>query len=112
MTGAVQLDRAVIFNDSDQVIKDVRIVHEPTDAMGEVSMILPHSEFELGLLQTRLKADKAVVHWTDARGHQRKGVVSMPAVAEKTQSMVLVYRFTAGGNVTAELHASEAEEVK
>lgn len=97
----VQLDSAVIQNESPQVIRDVKIVHHPTGKMGEVNMVLPHSEFELGMLQSRLAADKAKVSWIDSQGNQREAVVRIPEAPSRDKDMILIYYFDRGGGVSA-----------
>lgn len=99
----IQLDRAMIQNDSSQVIRDVKIVHEPTNTIGEVNMVLPHSAFELGYLDSEIKANRAEVSWRDAQGRARQTAVSIPTKRRGNEKMVLIYRFLPGSSVLISL---------
>lgn len=103
MSSRVHLDRAIIQNDSSQVIRDIKIIHAPTGVMGEVNMILPHASFELGLLQSDLKADKAAVNWLDAQGKAQSRVVSLPKRNANGGKMALIYRFLPGDSLLVQL---------
>lgn len=73
-------------------------------------MVLPHSAFELGFLQSKLKADKAQISWMDGMGRHRQAVVTLPSARGQRDKMVLVYRFDASGSVTPKLQPARVEE--
>jgi hypothetical protein len=60
----IMLDRAIVRNGTSNTISDVTVRHEPTNAMGHVSAILPQSELDLGFTRQPLKGKRAVVTWT------------------------------------------------
>ena len=105
-TTGIVLDRAVVRNDTAQIITEVKVVHEPTRKTGAVNMILPQSSFELGFAGEPMRGKRAIITWTDYKGLQRGIELSLPrspAKGKRGSMMSLIYTIHPSGEVTVEL---------
>ena len=104
MTPTVMLDRAMVVNATDGMVRAVSVRHEETLNTGSVNAILPGRTFELGFTGEPLRAQHASVRWLDNGGVLNKRVIELPtAPAPEGQLMRLVYTLHADGNVSAAL---------
>jgi hypothetical protein len=96
----------MVINNTEGVISEVVIHHEPTGKIGAASMILPQKSFDLEFSKQPLLAEKAIVSWRDQNGHVKNEVVTLPGSGDasgKGQPGSLVYRINPDGNVTVDL---------
>ncbi|MHC4225666.1 MAG: hypothetical protein ACYSUN_16870 [Planctomycetota bacterium] len=106
----VMLDRAVVQNATTSRITDVKVQHEPTRNIGQVSMILPQKSLVLGFSRQPMLATSAIVTWKDRDGLARRAEVNLPrdqAAAKERQTMSLVYTIQPSGNVSVRLMRSD-----
>ena len=104
------LDRAVVRNDTSGIITEVKVVHEPTEKTGAVSMILPHNTFELGFAGQPMLGEHAIVTWRDPEGYLKKIEVPLPDNPDaktKDKNFILVYTIQSGGVVLVHLESSD-----
>ncbi len=102
----VYLERAVIRNETGNVISEVRIRHEPTGKIGEVHSILPHSQLEVGFAEQQMRASRAIITWRTRDGQQKNAELELPGATTNTvqaSSSVLFYTIYPDGSVTAKL---------
>lgn len=101
----VILDQAVIRNNTNGIISQVRVSHEPTGKIGEVHSILPNSSFNLGFSHQTMRAEKAVVTWTSNVGRESRVELIIPrdnAKAKQGTAMKLIYTIHRDGIATVE----------
>jgi len=102
----VVFDQAVIRNETDGIISDVKVLHEPTKKFGEVHSILPMSSFDLGFSKQRMLGKSAIITWTNKNGQKNKVELTLPLASSKVtkgQTTRLVYTIHPSGYVTVEL---------
>jgi len=104
----ILLDRAIVRNETSNTISDVTVRHEPTNAVGHVSAILPQSEFELGFTRQPLKGKRAVVTWTTERMRPMSVEVLLPrdqqhSTDNTNHTFTLIYIIQADGTVDVRL---------
>ena len=102
----VMLDHAIIQNATSSRITDVKVLHDPTRNIGQVSSILPQRSFVLGISGQPMLAKSATVTWKDQNGLRRKVEVSLPydqTAAKEGRAMSLVYTIQPSGNVSVRL---------
>jgi hypothetical protein len=105
----IMLNRAIIRNGTNITISDVTVRHEPTNAMGHVSAILPESEFDLGFSRQPLKGKRAVVTWTTENLRPMRVEVLIPrgqqhTTAKSNHTFTLIYTIQADGTVDVRLN--------
>ena len=103
----IMLDRAIVRNQTGTTISDVLVRHEPTNAIGRVSAILPQSELDLGFSRQPLKGKRGIVTWNAVRVGPMRVEVVLPrdrqGVAESDRALTLVYTIRPDGTVTVHL---------
>ena len=103
----ILLDRAIVRNQTSSAVSDVMVRHEPTNAIGRVSAILPRSELDLGFYRQPLKGKRAVVTWKAAREGQMRVEVVLPRGRQRgaatDRALTLVYTIRPDGAVTVHL---------
>ena len=102
----VMLDQAIIRNETTSRITDVKVLHEPTRKLGQISSILPQRSFVLGISGQPMLAKSATVTWKDQNGLRRKVEVTLPydqTAAKEGRAMSLVYTIQPSGNVSVRL---------
>ena len=100
----VMLQRVVIKNETSTVIRDVRVLHHPTNASGAVSAIQPGLELDLGLPRQALRAESATVTWTDRQGQRHNVSVRLMELKDRfagTEVSTLIYTILPTGAVSA-----------
>jgi hypothetical protein len=103
-TPSVMLDRAMVVNATDGMVRAVSVLHEGTLETGAINAILPGRTFELGFTGEPVRAQRAIVRWLDNGGVLNKRVVDLPtAPVRDGQLMRLVYTLHTDGNVSAAL---------
>ena len=105
----IMLDRVLVQNSTMAVITEVRVHHEPTKTFGDTNTVLPQAAMDIGFSKSPMLADTAVIGWKDESGRQWKETLKLPYdrdIAEKEQSMTLVYVIKGPENVTVLLQAS------
>ncbi len=109
----VILDRAVIRNETQGAISDVRVQHEPTRRAATTNMILPSQSFELGFSGQPMLGERAVVTWKDVEGRERRQELDLPdnrVFAPKRKNMNLIYIIHSSGRVSVHLQPSDARK--
>jgi len=103
--------RGVIENMTEVILKEVEVLHLPTNVITSVSAVLPNTRAEIGFQPTQLRADSAVLRWTE-RGRQIEVQLEVPQVAQegKKGSLTLVYRIFSGGRVTVQIEQNSGED--
>lgn len=107
----VMLDQAIIRNATTSRITNVKVLHEPTRNIGQVSAILPQRSFILGISGQPMQAKSATVTWKDRNGFQKKVKVALPydqTAAKEGRAMSLVYTIQPSGNVSVQLLRTDA----
>jgi len=102
----VFIDRAVIRNETDTTISNVRVQHEPTGKIGQVYAILPMSELDLGLPRSPMLAKRSVITWENQNGQLNKAELELPQYHQeikKGESLILRYTIYPGGRVMVDL---------
>ena len=107
-TSVIMLDRAVVRNEMSGPIRDVSVQHEPTNAVGRVSTILPRAELDLGFSRQPLKGKRAIVTWTEPGGAPRRAqlVLSkshLQVEKKPDRTFTLVYTIQPDGTVSVHL---------
>jgi hypothetical protein len=80
----------MVINNTEGIISEVVIRHEPTGKVGSASMILPQKSFDLGFSQQPLLAKEATVTWINQSGEPKRVEVSLPYESDG-DSNILVY---------------------
>jgi len=85
-------------------LTDVQVIHRPTGALVGFSPILPGKRAELGIPSSKLRADIAIISWTQL-GEKHTITLDMPKkpIGESSSEMMLLYTVHPSGHVTAEL---------
>ena len=105
-TQHVVFDKAVIRNETHNIISKVKVLHEPTGKYGEVHSILPQSSLDLGFSKQPMLGKRAIITWTSQNGQKNKVELTLPhdqARNTKDRTMNLVYTIHQAGYVTVEL---------
>ena len=104
------IDRAIVRNETPGIIRDVKVIHEPTGKSGAVNMILPNKTFELGFAGQPMLGKHAIITWLDYEGYLRKFEAPLPNNPDakgKGKNYILVYRIQTKGNVSIRLENSD-----
>ena len=102
----VIIDRAVIRNETQTTITEVKVVHEPTRNFGGVHSILPQSSLDLGFSRQPMLGKRAIVTWTSQNGLNNRVELELPyeqVRITKGLTMNLVYTIHPTGHVTVKL---------
>jgi hypothetical protein len=102
----IRLDSVLVYNATADTITDVRIIHEPTNRVGSVSLILPGKSLDIGFPGQPMLARKGILSWRDGAGRGWQVELPLPydrAVAEQGRVMALVYVISASGNASVSL---------
>ena len=102
----IMLDRVLIHNATRQTITDVKLRHEPTRRIGEVSAILPNKALDIGFAKQPMLAEKGVLRWRDGEGRQREVELALPydrAAAKEARAMILTYVIDPLGSASVSL---------
>lgn len=105
-TQHAMVERAIVINNTEGIISEVVIRHEPTGKIGAANMILPRNSFDLGFSKQPLLAEEAIISWRNQDGHHQKVKVKLPDFVEvsgKEQPGSLVYTIYPGNIVSVEL---------
>jgi len=104
------IDRAIVRNATPEIIRDVKIIHEPTGKTGAVNMILPNNTFELGFAGQPMRGKHAIITWRDYKGHLKKFEAPLPdnrGVNGKGNHFILIYTIQTKGDVFIHLENSD-----
>lgn len=102
-------DRVLVENASEWKVTEVKVLHKPTNRLGEVSAILPQQSLDIGFPKQPLLANRALIRWVDGQGISRSDELSIPydaAAAKAEKAMSLIYILHPSGSVTAHLQNS------
>jgi hypothetical protein len=97
---------AVIVNATSDTIRNIRVYHEPTERIGNVSALPAGGAFNLEFSHRPMLADRAIVSWLDRRGEAHKVSLALPqeSLDAGETPFVLVYRIELSGDVSVELN--------
>ena len=104
------IDRAIVRNETPGIIRDVKVIHEPTGKSGAVNMILPNNTFELGFAGQPMYGKHAIITWRDYEGRLRNFEAPLPTnldVKGKGNNFILVYTIQTKGDVSIHLENSD-----
>ena len=101
------LDTVFVLNETDGIITEVTVLHEPTKKFGAVNAILPGKVLEIGLASggQPLVAKQALIHWRDAGGQKWSVALDIPydhAIAKEDQRVGLLYVIHPSGRATVQ----------
>ena len=92
-------------NVSGAPLYNVHITHEPTGKFFSVGTLLPGRSFFLDFRERELKAETAVLSWSDARGRPHTERLDMRRIgpADPAQPLRIVYVIGEGGDAGVEI---------
>jgi len=99
----IMLDRAIVMNTTTAELIDVSITHQPTQITGSASLILPGKTFDLGFSQRPLRAEQAVVTWTQQGYRHSKNLFLHFEAPDQNSPYTLIYIIKEHGQVEAKL---------
>lgn len=92
---------ATIQNDTDGLLNQVRVRHQPTGTIGTTNYILPHRSFDVRFDGRAMMADSATISWTDELGEYYSNTLLLPKNQNNdAQEKQLVYRIRQGNQVS------------
>ena len=99
-----------VENGSGGVIRDMRIVHEPTGRFFAVGALQPGKSFFLDFGPRELEATAADVTWTDVSGSRHRARLGLTALRERNPGgpFRLVYSIGAAGQASVSLRPCQS----
>ncbi|MDA9589945.1 hypothetical protein N9R65_04050 [Opitutales bacterium] len=92
---------ATIQNDTDGLLNQVRVRHQPTGAIGTTNYILPHRSFNVRFDGRAMMGDSATISWIDEQGEYYSNTLLLPKNQNNDdQEKQLVYRIRQGNQVS------------
>lgn len=92
-----------IHNASGRDLRDIRIVHQPTQQMLTNNLLLAGSDVDLAFADREMKATAATIEWHDAGLGPRQATLVLPRHGESRVPQRLVYDIDGTGQVQARL---------
>ena len=103
-----QLNQATIQNATNGTLHDVKVLHQPTRAVGSTHSLLPNRAFNVGFNRRDMMADYGIITWTDDLGNPHRQQIELPKnIASDTQPKNLTYTIFHDNTVTIRLNPSE-----
>ena len=98
------VSRGIIKNMTAVMLKEIELVHLPTNFITRVSAIYPKTDAEIGFRPATIRADIAVLSWVE-KGQKMRVQLDIPQAGEDEdgQPLMLVYRVYSGGRVAVRL---------
>lgn len=102
------INQATIQNTTDSTLHDVKVLQQPTNAVGSTNFLLPNRAFNVGFDGRDMMADYSIITWTDDSGRFHKQKIELPKNTEgDTQAKNLIYAIYPDNTVTIRLNPSE-----
>jgi len=103
-----QLNQATIQNATNGMLYDVKVLHQPTSAVGSTQSLLPNRAFTVGFNHREMMADYSVITWSDNMGNSYRQQIELPKNIDRdTQPKNLTYTIFDDNTVTIMLNPSE-----
>jgi len=103
-----QLNQATILNATNGILHDVKVLHQPTSAVGSTHSLLPNRAFNVGFNSREMMADYSIITWSDDAGNSYRQQIELPKnVARDTRPKNLTYTIYDDNTVAIILKKSE-----
>ncbi len=94
----------MIQNRSGRELRDVRVVHYPTQKVVMTNVLLAGRSFRLGFEERALMATMATITWEDPDLGLQQSTLSLPVTDHQDDPRWLIYQITADGKVSVSLN--------
>ena len=90
------------------MLHDVKVLHQPTSAVGSTHSLLPNRAFNVGFNSREMMADYSIITWSDDAGNSYRQQIELPKnVARDTRPKNLTYTIYDDNTVAIILNPSE-----